>query len=218
MPDQVGRRLIPRKCLCDLACDPFRGWMRCDVDPDEVSARQPDDDEGVEHVEANGWGNEQVHGGDVRCVVTQEGGPALGRRAASLDHVLRHAGLSDLEAELEQLAMDARRTPQRIFGAHPPDQRAQICGDLWPASKRAGFPTPIPTEAGPMPTHQGLGPDNRDGLEDRWEPSIQYDQEQAIPTRELDATAHPPLQHKQVMTEGSVLRLKSARRLERRGG
>jgi len=39
-------------------------------------------------------------------------------------HPIRHAGLSDLEAELEQLAMDARRTPQRIFGAHPPDQRA----------------------------------------------------------------------------------------------
>jgi pimeloyl-ACP methyl ester carboxylesterase len=61
--------------------------------------------------EANGGGNEQVHGGDVRCVVTQEGGPALGRRSTSLDHVLRHAGLSDLEAELEQLAMNARRTP-----------------------------------------------------------------------------------------------------------
>jgi len=45
-------------------------------------------------------------------------------------HPIRHAGLSDLEAELEQLAMDARRTPQRIFGAHPPDQRAQFRGDL----------------------------------------------------------------------------------------
>src|SRR5258706_15423803 len=62
--------------------------MRCDVDPDEVSARQPHDDEGVEHIEANGWGNEQVHGGDVRCVVTQEGAPSLGRRSTSLDHVL----------------------------------------------------------------------------------------------------------------------------------
>src|SRR5438105_2522713 len=134
--------------------------MRCDIDPDEVSARQPDDDEGVEHVEANGWGNEQVHGGDVRCVVTQEGAPSLGRRSTSLDHVLRHARLSDVEAEFEQLAMNARRTPQRIFRAHPPDQCAQICGDLWPASKRAGFPTPVPAKAGPMPTQQGLGPDN----------------------------------------------------------
>src|SRR5258706_1806056 len=111
IPDQVARSLIPRKCLCDLACDPFRGWMRCDVDPDEVSARQPDDDEGVEHVEANGGGNEQVHGGDVRCGVTQEAGPALGRRSTSLDHGLLQPGLSDVEAELEQFAMDARRTP-----------------------------------------------------------------------------------------------------------
>src|SRR2546428_8081405 len=93
--DQVARGLIPRECLRDLARDPVRGRMRCDVDPDEVSARQPDDDEGVEHVEANGWGNEQVHGGDVRCVVTQEGASSLGRRAASLDYVLRDAGLRD---------------------------------------------------------------------------------------------------------------------------
>jgi hypothetical protein len=34
--------------------------------------------------------------------------PSLGRRTASLDHILRDAGLSDLKAELEQLAVDAR--------------------------------------------------------------------------------------------------------------
>ena len=67
-----------------------------------------------------------------------------------------------------------------------------------------------------MPTQEGLGPDDRDGLEDRWKPSIQHDQEQAIPIRELNATAHPPLQHNQLMTERSVLCLKSALRLERR--
>ena len=37
-----------------------------------------------------------------------------------------------------------------------------------------------------MPSHQGLGPDDRDGLEDRWKPSIQLDQEQAISVREFD--------------------------------
>jgi len=105
--------------------------------------------------------------------------------------------------------MNARRTPQRIFRAHPPDQCAQICGDLWPASKGAGFPPPVPTEAGPMPTHESLGPDDRDGPEDRWEPSIQLDQEQAIPIRELNATAHPPLQHNQLMSERRVLCRKS---------
>src|SRR5260221_7220412 len=34
-----------------------------------------------------------------------------------------------------------------------------------------------------MPTYEGLGPDDRDGLENRWKPSIQHNQEQAIPIR-----------------------------------
>jgi hypothetical protein len=63
----------------------------------------------------------------------------------------------------------------------------------------------------------GTTPDDRDGLEDRWKPSIQQDQEQAISVRELGTTAHPPLQHNQLMTERRVLGLKSALRLERRG-
>ena len=71
--------------------------------------------------------------------------------------------------------------------------------------------------AGPMPTHEGLGADDRDGLEDRRKPSIQLDQEQAIAVRELDATAHPPPQHDHLMSERRVLCLKSALRLERRG-
>ncbi|TMJ68275.1 MAG: hypothetical protein E6G80_15960 [Alphaproteobacteria bacterium] len=54
--------------------------MGCDVDPDKVSAGQPDEDKDIEQIEANGRNNEQVHGGDVRCVVTKvhepwDGGP-----------------------------------------------------------------------------------------------------------------------------------------------
>jgi hypothetical protein len=150
-------------------------------------------------------------------MVAQEDDPPPRGRPTSLDHVLRNARLSDLEAELEQLAMDARRTPQRIFRAHPPDQRAQIRGDLRPSSKRAGFPTPVPAEAAAVPAHEGLGPDDRDSLEDRWKPSIQLDQEQAIAVRELDATSHLAPQHGQPVPERGVLCLKSALRLERRG-
>jgi hypothetical protein len=54
-----------------------------------------------------------------------------------------------------------------------------------------------------------LGPDDRDDLQNRWKPSIQHDEEQAIPLRELHATAHPPLQHDHLMSECCVLCLKS---------
>ena len=36
--------LIPRKSLRDLTCNPFCRRVCCDVDPDEVSAVEPDDD------------------------------------------------------------------------------------------------------------------------------------------------------------------------------
>ena len=62
--------------------------------------------------------------------------------------------------------MDAWRSPQRIVNAHPPDQSAQVRVDLRSASKGTGFPTPIPAEAGSVPSHEGLRADNRDGLED----------------------------------------------------
>src|SRR5712675_3332747 len=70
--DEVARHLIPRKSLGDLTRNPLGRRICCDVDPDKVSAVEPDDDEGIEQVETDSWNNEQVHGGDVRRVVTQE--------------------------------------------------------------------------------------------------------------------------------------------------
>src|SRR3979411_571279 len=42
--DEIVRSLIPGKCLRYLTCNPFSRGICCDVDPDEVSAVQPDDD------------------------------------------------------------------------------------------------------------------------------------------------------------------------------
>src|SRR3979490_890952 len=66
MAEEVVRSLIPGKCLRYLTCNPFCRRMWRDVDPDEVSAVEPDDDEGIEQVETDSWNNEQVHGGNVR--------------------------------------------------------------------------------------------------------------------------------------------------------
>src|ERR1700726_2306569 len=119
--DEVVRSLIPRKCLRYLTCNPFGRRFCCDVDPDEVSAAEPDDDAGIEQVETDRWNDEQVHGGDVRRVVTQEGPPTLAGWAPLFPHVLGDARLRDLKPKLEQLAMNTRCSPKRIFDAHPPD-------------------------------------------------------------------------------------------------
>src|SRR5450631_4049575 len=124
--DEVARHLVPRKSLGDLTRNPFGRRIYCDVDPDKVPAVEPDDDEGIEQVETDSWNNEQVHGGDVRRVVAQEGSPSLAGWPPSLDHVLGDARLRDLKPDLEQFTVDAWRAPKRIFDAHPPDRYAQL--------------------------------------------------------------------------------------------
>src|SRR5271169_4888827 len=94
------------------------------VDPDEISAIKPYDDEAIQQLEADGRDHEKVHGGNVWRVVMQEGPPSLAGRPPPFDHVLGDARLRDLKPELEQFAMNAWRTPKRILHAHPPDQYA----------------------------------------------------------------------------------------------
>src|SRR6202022_2608109 len=48
--DEVRRSHIPGKCLRYLTCNPFGRRICCDVDPDELSAVEPDNDEGIEQV------------------------------------------------------------------------------------------------------------------------------------------------------------------------
>jgi len=166
VPDHITRSPVPRKCLGELACNPLGCRAPCDVDPDESSAVQPDDDEGIEQVESDRWSNEQVHGGDVRRVVTQEGPPSLAGRPPSFDHVFGDARLPDLKPELEQFAVNAWRAPKRILHAHPPDQQAQLSLDLRSPSQWARLPTPVATKTGPMPTHERLGPNDCENLQD----------------------------------------------------
>src|SRR5262245_55694264 len=73
-------------------------------------------------------------------MVAQEVAPAL----PSPGHVLGDGRLSDRKSELEQLTMNAWRTPKQILNAHPPDQHSQIRIDWRSASQGARFPTPIP--------------------------------------------------------------------------
>src|ERR1700726_4972099 len=104
----------------------LRDPIEAGPDPREVPTIEPHDDEGIEQVEASGRDNKEVHGGNVRRVVTQEGSPSLAGWPPSFDHVLGDARLRDLKPKLEQFAVDAWRAPKRIFDAHPPDQYAQL--------------------------------------------------------------------------------------------
>src|SRR5207247_10506309 len=70
----------------------------------------------------------------------------LETRGPPARHVLR-----DRKTELEQLTMNARRTPKEILYAHAPDQCPQIYRDLWPASQVSRFPTQMAAKTSTVP-------------------------------------------------------------------
>ena len=62
-------------------------------------------------------------------VIGQEGSPGLGRWSPRPHKIFRDAGFTDLDAELQQLAVNARRAPRGVRLRHRADQRADLRGN-----------------------------------------------------------------------------------------
>src|ERR1700733_14600166 len=141
--NEIAGSLFPPACFRDLICDPFCGRMRCDAKPQNMSPALPHDQQSIEQAKRDCRHDEHIDRSDPIRVIAEECPPALGRRVSSPDHVLGHAGLSDIDAELEEFSMDPRRSPQGIGNAHLADKLADLQRNRWPATPRSRFPSPI---------------------------------------------------------------------------
>src|SRR5260370_34727121 len=94
-------------------------------------------------------------------MIMKERLPPLGRRTSSPSHILGHTRLPDFDAELEQLSMEPRRSPQRISNAHLVDKLAYVRGYSWSATTTSRLPAPIRSETRAMPTDDRIRLDNR---------------------------------------------------------
>ena len=86
------------------------------------------DEEDVKDAKRKGGDGKEIHGRDGFAVIFQEGNPLLhfvpigsspGKKAG-------HGSFGDTESELQELAMDSRGTPRRIFTGHTTDQTADL--------------------------------------------------------------------------------------------
>src|SRR5262249_19668109 len=57
-------------------------------------------------------------------------------------------------------AMNLGSAPQRVLKTHFSDQLAHLFGDLRPAPRRTGFPSPVAGKTLAMPAHDSLGPED----------------------------------------------------------
>src|ERR1700678_2245527 len=153
---------------------------------------------------------------DCRCddavgMIAKERPPALGRRVSSPGHVLGHAGLSDIDAELEEFSMDPRRSPQRIRNAHLADKLAYLRRYSWSAPTAPRLPPPVRSEPGAVPFNHGLRLHDRQGA--------QYLRSQTIQAGEYQTVQHPerrpfrrlPPQHVKLVTQNRVSASSEAR-------
>src|SRR5947209_15225078 len=84
------------------------------------------------------------------------------------DHIFGDRRLGDLEPELEQFTMDARRAPQWVLLAHPLDEFAQLTANSGPSWPTPRFPAPIGPKPRTMPPQDRVRLNDAGQTEQTW--------------------------------------------------
>jgi hypothetical protein len=129
-----GRCGLVREGVHELLSRPGGGGMLGDVEVDDPPAVVSEHHEDEEDAEASGRHGEEVDRDQVLDMVSEERPPGLRGAGAVLRHEAGHGALGDIDAELEELAVDARRSPQGIRRGYRPDERDDLGADGWAAA------------------------------------------------------------------------------------
>src|SRR3954451_19496384 len=88
--------------------------------------------------------------------------------------------LAHVDAELEELSMDAGSAPERVREAHLADQLPNFEKHLGPAHSSSRLPLPEQPKASGMPANNGCRLDDRERIQNTRRDPIQADEDQAI--------------------------------------
>ena len=134
--------------------------MPGDVEVKDASPVMTDYEKTIEQVEGDSGDRKEVHGGQGFAVIVKKRKPTLSRCRISrcTPHPAGDRALRYVEAEHEEFAVDARRTPGGIFNGHLKDQVTDLFGDSLPADLPSNFAkhSPIQSEPRPMPPDDGF--------------------------------------------------------------
>ena len=133
------------------------------------------------------------------------------------NHVLGDGGLGNGNAKLRELAVHARRSPERLGSTHVPDQLAYFWGHA--RTTRPPSPTlprPVASRAGTMPTHHGVRFNDHEYLRPVSPDSPQKHPESAVHTREPQPF-HGMMEDGELLPEGQVLESQRAARFRTDG-
>src|SRR6516164_1401452 len=116
----------------------------------------------IPDLEADGRHRKKVDGNHGLHVVVQEGPPGLGGRIVTAHQVLAHAGLADVNAQFEKLAVNPWSAPEWVFTTHGANQLAHLFRyGRPPRLTVSDLPGPEQAKALPVPADDGRGFDDQ---------------------------------------------------------
>ena len=125
--DQVLGRRVFGKCLDHLLGGPSRAGMLGNVEMKNTAPVVGQDEEDVDDAEGGGRHGQEVNRCQRPDVVLEEGSPGLrGWIAWPGRHEAGDAALADVDAELEQLAVDPGRAPAYVGLGHLENERLDL--------------------------------------------------------------------------------------------
>jgi len=135
--NDILRRLLPAVRFGQLTGNPM-GARTCGyAQPQKLAPGMLQDQKSIQQPKRDRRDYEQIHRRNAISVITQKGLPALRRWLPSPRHVFCHGGLTDIDAKLEQFAVDPRCSPKRVRGAHVANELPNVRRCLWPATARS---------------------------------------------------------------------------------
>jgi hypothetical protein len=124
--NDILRRLLPAVRFGQLTGNPMGAWTCGHAQPQKLAPGMLQDQKSIQQPKRDRRDYEQIHRRNAVSVIVQKGLPALRRWLPSPHHVFCHGGLPDIDAKLEQFAMDPRCSPKRVRSAHVANELANV--------------------------------------------------------------------------------------------
>ena len=148
-------------------------------------------------------------------MVLEECSPGLRGRLCATGHETGNGPLRDVEPQLDQLAVDARRTPERIGQRHAANELCKLPGNRWPTGPSAsGLPRPEGPKALAVPANHRLRPNDVQRLTPPCPPLREPEPEDTIERAE-PRSPRAAAEQGELLSERKVLERKVALGLER---
>src|SRR6266851_1586657 len=159
-----------------------------------------------------GRDDEEIGRDDLADVIPQEGAPGLRRRLAPTNQIFRDSGLTDVDSEFQQFAMNPRRALARICARYFANERADVSGHGRPPHAAPTPPGPPQPETSSVPGDDGLRLDDDERRSPSRQPTREHDAEPTVRPRELQPPRPGALQHVRLVAQGQHLELERGAR------